>query len=131
VVVGVLGVREQGAGQPDAMPDKQSLERRGQDQPDQARAIVATHRGELREQIGRRFDVRRDPPAEDGVDRHLVGHQADCPGPDRFVLVVEEFAEEGDIRSADHVESPERPELAGGIRIPVEELAERRPRLVE
>ena len=36
-----------------------------------------------------------DPAAEDGVERKVVGQQADRPCADRLVLVVEQTAEEG------------------------------------
>ena len=52
VVGGVLGARQQGLGQLGSPSHRQPLERRGQHQPHQAGGIVASHGGELRQQVG-------------------------------------------------------------------------------
>ena len=76
-------------------------------------------------------DVRADPLAEDRVERQVVGQQADRPGPHRLVLVVEQAAEERRVGPADHVQRPERPELAHGVGLLVEEVAEGLPGVVQ
>ena len=91
VVGGVLGARDQRPGQrrrADSTGSRCSVEAStSRTRPDgSSRAMAAS----FAEQVGGQLDVRPDPPAEDGVERQVVGQQPDRPGADRFVLVVEQ-----------------------------------------